>query len=599
MKRPSSLLGILFFLMLLVPSSHKSYGQNTPAEDDQQIRADVILKNGTIYTLDQEIPFGKSIAISKNKIVLVSEEEFVPKNLIGPKTRVIDLKGRFVMPGFVDAHTHFASFAAQKADINLMRVNNDAGLIKELKRVTPIVGAGQWITGGQWEGYKLWLAGWKNVDEVNKNRWKPNRFTVDKWTPKNPVFLNSYDEKLFLANTLALKEAGLESKTLKGMHLGSDGKPTGLIDAGSPAIEKIRKIIQPKSKERLLNELRIAFRLMASMGITEIHDMTGNEVMRRYVKLQGNGELTARVWMRPHLVDVQEVVKSGSKMNHHPITGQRDHYLRWGAFKAHYDGLMGSHGALLFTPYKDKPDFSGSYRCCTSTDRNLLKPDLNRFDEMLFYAAKNGFIANTHAIGPRGVSELLDAYERLSKKTGKPLERYRIIHAQTIRPQDFKRIKDLNLIVEVNPYMIEDDMRWIGNRLGEDRVRWAFPLGTFVKNKIPMTIGSDIPGAAGATFTNDPIFVLHTAVTRTRPDGTPKGGWFPKQKISMEKALEAYTKNAAYASFDEKVKGQLTKGKLADLVVLNKNPLTVDQNKILSVKVHLTMVDGKIVYEKK
>lgn len=560
--------------------------------------ADLVLQEGRIYTLDEQQPWATSVAVKGNQIVAIETDGRISNDWIGDGTNVIELNGRFVMPGFVDAHTHFASFAAQKADINLLRVNENKGLTQELKRVVARLAPGEWITGGQWGGSQQWKAGWENVEKLKENRWRPDRKTADAVTPENPILLSSYDRDLYLANTLALTAANLHQAPVDGMHVDENGVPTGLIDGDSPAIEKIREVIKPKSEQRLLGELKYALQLMAEMGITEIHDMTSAEVTKRYVKLQESGELTARVWMRPHLVDASAVIEGGARMGMHPTTGKRDRFLRYGAFKAHYDGLMGSHGALLFEPYDDKPETHGHYRCCTSTDRALLEPNLERFDMLMEYVAKNGFVINAHAIGPRGVSELLDAFERLEKSLGKPLQRHRVIHAQTIRPEDFVRFKKLNLIAEVNPYMIEDDMRWIGRRLGPKRVEWAFPVNTLLKNQIMLTIGSDIPGAAGATFTNDPKFVLHTAVTRTRPDGTPDGGWFPEQKISLAEALQAYTLNASYATFDEEVRGSIEVGKLADLVIIDKDPFELDVQNLISMNVELTIVDGKIVFER-
>lgn len=560
-------------------------------------QADIVLQEGRIYTLVLDLPWASSIAVKGNKIIRVEQQGRIGERWIGEKTRVIELDGRFVMPGFIDAHTHFASFAAQEADINLLRVNDDTGLVKELERVVERLDPGEWITGGKWEGYKQWQAGWKNVEELNKNRWRPSRLTADKVSPENPILLSSYDGELYLANTLALKEAGLLNSVVDGMHLDTQDIPTGLINGDSPALEKIRSVVKPKSEQRLLNELRHAFGIMRRMGITEIHDMTSADVVERYVKLRDADELTARVWMRPHLVDAEAVIKSGARMGMHPITGKRDRFLRYGAFKAHFDGLMGSHGALLFEPYSDKPSTTGHYRCCTSTDRSLLKPNMRRFDLLLNYAVSNGFSINAHAIGTRGVAELLDAYERLQQSTGKPLQRFRVIHAQTIRPEDFERFRNLNLIAEVNPYMIEDDMRWMERRLGPERVKMAFPINTLLQNQILLTIGSDIPGAAGATFTNDPRYVLHTAVTRTRPDGTPQGGWLPSEIIPLDAALKAYTFNACYATFDEDVRGSVEVGKLADLVVIDKDPFKLDIDKLISMNVEMTIVDGKIVYE--
>jgi predicted amidohydrolase YtcJ len=560
--------------------------------------ADIVLRNGAVYTMDEAMPWARTVVVRGNRIQAVLDDDSAVREQIGPDTLVIDLEGKFLLPGFVDAHTHFAGFAAQLYDIDLMQVSDDEALKTEVARMVALLDDGEWLTGGLWGGHKQWLMGWERVEEYRRDRWLPNRHTIDPISPDNPALLNSYDGELYLANTAALAAAGLDYEAVEGMETDEFGYPTGLIYRGSPAIIRIRRITRPKSEKRILDEVRAGFRKMAEIGITEIHDMTSEPQMRRYVQLEDAGELTARVWMRPHLLAAEQVLEDGIAMGNHPVTGQRDRYLRWGAFKAHFDGLMGSHGALLYEPYSDRQTTSGRYRQCTSSSPLLREPDMEKFDRLLQLVAEAGFVTNTHAIGTKGVADLLAAYGRLQETLGEPLDRYRVIHAQTIRPEDLSMFGLVNAIAEVNPYMIEDDMRWTIDRLGPDRERWAYPLKSLLEHGVMLTFGSDVPGAAGATFLNHPKFLIHSAVNRTRPDGTPEGGWIPEQKISVQEALKAYTVNAAYAAFDEDVRGTIAPGKLADLVVLDRNLLEIDPAEILQMTVELTMVDGKIVFQR-
>ena len=217
--------------------------------------ADIILRNGDIHTLEDDQPWARAVVITGNKIIAVLDDETKADKYVGPSTRIVDLNGKLAVPGFIDAHVHFAGFSAQQHDIMLMNVDDDEGLIKELKRVVPLVGDGEWITGGEWSGAILWEAAKGEIKKIKKvNRWEPDRSTIDEITKNNPCFLSSYDGELYLANTAALKAAGLENTKLDGMKF-HKGKASGLIYKGSPAIEKIRAVINPKSEERILNEI--------------------------------------------------------------------------------------------------------------------------------------------------------------------------------------------------------------------------------------------------------------------------------------------------------------------------------------------------------
>jgi predicted amidohydrolase YtcJ len=543
-------------------------------------------------------PWAKAMAVSGNRIIAVLDRSEDAERYVGPKTRVIDLKARFAVPGFIDGHTHFSAAGSLINGVNLLTIADDAGLRQEIARVVGIVGDGEWITGGLWGAYEEWTLGAPGAERKKKERWEPNRKSIDDLTPQNPCFLNSFDSKLFLANTAALKAAGLDNARLEGMKLDKRGMLTGLINAGSPALKKIGEAVKPKSEDRRLNENRAALKRLAESGIVEIHDITSPDQTERFVRLQQNGELTCRVWMRPDLSRGAELKAKGLKMGMHPVTKQSEYFLRYGALKGYIDGIMGTHGALFFEPYNDEPGNYGHYRTHTSDDPKLLVPNMKKMEDLIRIGVEAGFVTNVHAIGDKGVALMLDTYEKLMQETGKTLEGFRVIHAQVIRPQDLPRFQKLHVIAEVNPYHISDDMRWMEERIGHERCKGAYAFKSLLDNGALLSFGSDWPGTSAAEYHVHPKYLIHAAVNRTTLNGTPEEGWFPEQKISVEEALKAYTINNAIAAFDREVRGSLKAGKLADITVLDQNLLKISPKDILKTNVDLTIVDGKVVFER-
>jgi predicted amidohydrolase YtcJ len=560
--------------------------------------ADLVLSNGAIYTMEAERPWAEAVVITGNTITAVLDAGDAASAYVGPATRVVDLEGAFVVPGFIDGHIHFDSASRLITGINLLRVSDETGLRAEVDRVASSLAEGEWIVGGMWGAYEQWELGATGPGQESTSRWLPDRSMIDHVSGANPCLLSSFDRELYLANTLALQAAGLESPPSPGMDLGADGRPTGLIREGSPALELIRSQIEAKSHERLLTENRAALRELAASGIVEVHDIAKPEQTARLVELQKNGELSCRFWLRADLARGAELGQAGLTMGLHPETKQPDSWLRYGALKGYIDGIMGTHGALFFEPYDDQPDNYGHYRRHTSDDTDYATGNMEKMYRLLTVARENGFVANVHAIGTKGSSLMLDTYERLMDEVGHDLEGYRVIHAQVIRPEDFPRFEKLNVIAEVNPYHLSDDMRWMEERIGPERCKGAYAFRSLLDHGATLSFGSDWPGTSAAYYHVHPKYLIHAAVNRTTTNGEPEGGWYPEQKISVHEALEAYTINNAVAAFEGDIRGSIRAGKLADITVIDRNLLEIDPADILDMAIEMTIVDGRVVYER-
>jgi len=575
--------------LLGVASCGPEYNSDNPA--------DLILVNGDVYTMEEDHPWASAVVVTGNTITAILDIDSEADAYRGPDTEVIDLDGKFVVPGFIDGHVHFNGAGRLINDANLMAVSDNEGLVAEMERVVAIQEDGEWLTGGLWGAYEEWSLGAEAADEKSDSRWEPDRWVIDEVTAANPCLLNSFDSQLYLANTAALQAAGLEDAPLDGMKLNDEGVPTGLIYRGSEALSRIRGVQAPKSHERLLNENRAALKALREAGIVEIHDIARPDQTARFVELQENGELTARVWLRPDLSRGADLGDKGLTMGLHPTTNDPDPFLRYGALKGYIDGIMGTYGALFFEPYDDQPDNYGHYRRHTSNDSQMQVEDMEKMYTLIHAGIDAGFVPNVHAIGTKGVALMLDMYERL-RNEGVDLTGFRVIHNQVVRPQDFPRFQELGVIAEVNPYHISDDMRWMEERIGHERSKGAYAFASMLEFGTMLSFGSDWPGTSAAEYHMHPKYLIHAAVNRTTLNHTPEGGWFPEQKISVHEALKAYTINNAFAAFEDDTRGSLKAGKLADITVCDINLLEIDPADILNMNVEMTIVDGEIVFRR-
>jgi len=560
--------------------------------------ADLVLLNGSIYTVNPENPSAEALAVTGNMITAVCQSREEAQKYIGELTKVIDLEGRFVTPGIIDGHIHFNSAGALINDANLMTVSDEEGLRKEIGRVVKLLDEGEWITRGLWGAYEQWSLGDVGAAKSRKrSSWRPHRSMIDELTPNNPVFLCRFDSKEWLANTAALEAAGMAKIAMNGMLIGNDNRASGIILRPSPAFDKMTKAMKPKSRKRMLDENRAALKALREAGIVEVHDIEKPDQTDRFIELQENGELTCRVWLRPDLSRGAELGEQDFTMGLHPKTKQKDMWLRYGALKGYIDGIMGTHGALFYEPYNDQPGNYGHWRRHTSDDAEFKTRNMDKMYDLIQVGLKAGFVPNVHAIGTRGVAEMLDLYERL-KNEGVDLRGFRVIHAQVIRPQDFPRFKALNVIAEVNPYHISDDMRWMEERIGSERCKGAYAFKSLLDNGAMLSFGSDWPGTSAALYHMHPKYLIYAAVSRKTLVGTPADGWFPEQRISVAEAIKAYTINNAFAAFEDDIRGSLEAGKLADITVFDRNLLEIPEEEILKVEVDYTIIDGNVVFSR-
>jgi predicted amidohydrolase YtcJ len=560
--------------------------------------ADLVLTNAFVYTMDADVPTAAAVAITGTKITAVCQTAEEAGEYIGGATRVIDLEGAFVTPGIIDGHVHFNRSGELINDANLMTVSDEEGLRAEIARIVGILDDGEWITAGLWGAYEQWALGDAGEQGGGKNRkWRPHRDMIDELSPDNPSFLCRFDYREWLANTAALEEAGMADRIINGMVIDRTGRATGIIERPSPAYDMMKKAVKPKSHKRLLDENRAALKALREAGIVEVHDIEKPDQTERFLELQDGGELTCRVWLRPDLSRGAELKGGGFTMGLHPRSRQKDSWLRYGALKGYIDGIMGTHGALFFEPYDDQPGNYGHWRQHTSDDSSLKEGNMEKMYGLINVGLDAGFVPNVHAIGTRGVAEMLDLYERL-KNEGRDLTGFRVIHAQVIRPDDFPRFKALGVIAEVNPYHISDDMRWMEERIGYERCKGAYAFKSLLDSGTMLSFGSDWPGTSAAEYHMHPKYLIYAAVSRQTLNGMPEEGWFPEERISVEECLKAYTINNAYAAFEDGIRGSLVAGKLADITVFDRNLLEIPAAEILETEVLFTIIDGRVIFER-
>ncbi len=534
-----------------------------------QQSADIIFINGKIWTVDKSKPEAEAVAVFDGKIIAVGSSNEI-KKFAAASTKVIDLKKKRMLPGFIDNHTHFMSggFQLQSVDLRTAKDENEFALIiKKRADERPT----KWITGGDWD-HDLW-----------KNGNLPTKEMIDTYTPNTPVFVNRYDGHMALANSFVLKLAGITKDTPDpvGGTIVRDpktGEPTGLLK--DEAMSPIYKFIPSPSDDDMLNAARLGLAEARKFGLTSIQDMAhyeGSRDITTYRELQRRGELTARMYCRAFISNWKSLRDASVQ------AGFGDGMITLGSLKGFADGSLGSSTALFSEKFLNEDTYGLGNDALLDGRLELWSQKADSVKLQLCI----------HAIGDSANGLILDMYERIAAKNPKWDRRFRIEHAQHIHPGDFKRFAQLGVIASVQPYHAIDDGRWAIKRIGDERCKTTYAFRTFLDSGVKMCFGSDWTVAP-----INPLLGIYAAVTRRTIDGANPNGWYPEQKISVKEAIECYTINNAYAAFEEKEKGSITVGKFADFVVLSDDILSIDPVKIETTSVEMTVLGGKIIFKK-
>ncbi len=575
--------------------------------------ADLILTNGRIYTVETENAWAEAIAIGGEKILAVGSNEEVAATA-DSGTRIIDLQGAFVSPGFNDGHVHMDSTGMLITGVNLLDVHEPVAFAERIKGATERLPEGSWIIRGSWGAYEQWGQGSAGEDDslanVASGPFTPDRQLIDAFTDRHPVLVSRFNRSMYLANSLALELAGIDENTPDpvGGEIARDenGRVTGILRG--TAVDLVQNVIPPMPFEQRLVGVRAVLKEAREGGVTTIQDLTNAEQMRAYQTLQENGELTARIMARPNIFQGGHIAALG-------ITrGYGDDWLKIIGYKGWVDGIMGNSSAMFFKPYDHDPINRGALRppmlpeaeegaaFSMSEGDHYSKWGPGNMEQLIDAWADTGVPAHIHAIGDLGNRILLDIFERVLTRRDMvdSDHRWRVIHAQVLREEDFPRFGELNLVAEVNPYHVSDDMRWMEERIGAKRSEGAYAFRKLKDAGAVLVFGSDSPGTNAARYYLSPVYGLYAAVSRQTLGGEPAAGWYPDQRLSIEEAIDAYTRAPAWASFEEDIKGTLAPGKLADIAVFDTNLVEAgreDPARLLEAKVLYTIVGGRIVHQ--
>ncbi len=528
----------------------------------------LIFTNAKIWIGNPEQKEAAAVAISGNRIVAVGTTSEILK-LKQSGSTVIDLHGRRVLPGFNDAHVHFYDGGAALAGPQLRYSKSAAEFRNTLAEFAQHVPRGQWITGGEWD-HENWSPAQLPTHEL-----------IDGVTQDWPVFIERLDGHMSLANSVALKLAGVDKNTkdVPGGVIVRDahGNPTGILKDG--AQDLVYKVMPPPNQDQIVAAIRAAQTYANAQGVTSVQDMSASpDVLRAYETMLHNGQLRVRISGHQPLMSWRNLAQVGV------IADFGNEYLHIGGVKGFADGSLGSTTALFFQPYLDAPKTSG-IASAELADPAQMWMNLENADAA-------GLQIAIHAIGDRANATILDMYERLEREHGPRDRRLRIEHAQHLRESDIPRFSRMHVIASMQPYHAIDDGRWAEKRIGPERAKTSYACRSLLDSGATLAFGSDWPVAPMT-----PLMGIYAAVTRRTLDGKHPEGWVPEQKISVEEAVRAYTVGSAYASFDDKIKGTIEPGKLADMVVLSDDIFAIDPVKIANTKVYMAIFDGRFIVQ--
>ncbi len=526
--------------------------------------ASLIVRDARVWTGDDARPWAEAVAVSGERILAVGENEEIEAYVTGETTE-IEGAGRLVTPGFIDTHVHFISGGFNLSSVLLRDAPTPQAFINRIAEFARDLEPGVWILGGDWDHEQ-----WGGV--------LPRRDWIDSVTTDNPVWVNRLDGHMALANTAALIAAGVtrDTEEVDGgtIERYDDGEPAGILKDN--AMYLVDRVIPDPPDELKDRALDAAMDYVAGQGVTSVHDMGSWSNVEVFERARNEGRMKTRIYAAIPLWDWQKLEARIDS------TGRGDEWVRLGGLKGFVDGSLGSHTAAFMEPFTDAPDDTG---LLISTEEDLYAWTSG--------ADKAGLHVMVHAIGDRAIRMQLDIFERVAAEHGPRDRRFRIEHAQHIDPADIARFAALGIIPSMQPYHAIDDGRWAEKVIGPERIKTTYAFRSLLDNGARLALGSDW-SVAPAT----PIEGIYAAVTRRTLDDRNPDGWVPEQKITVEEALRGYTIDAAYASYEEDLKGSLEPGKLADFVILDRDLTTMAPEEIRDAKVDLTVVGGKVAYER-
>ncbi|MDH3748825.1 MAG: amidohydrolase [Gammaproteobacteria bacterium] len=532
-------------------------------ETSTQESATLVITDARVWTGDSALPWAEAVAVNEERIVAVGNSDDVAA-FIGPDTKIISAMGSMLVPGFIDTHVHFVDGGSSLASVQLRHAATRDEFTQRIADFTATLEPGEWILNGNW-------------DHENWGGELPHRDWIDAVTPDNPVWINRLDGHMALANSIALKAAGVDADTpdVSGGEVirNADGQPTGVLKDN--AMWLVNEAVPASSDALVDRQVRAAMQHVAGNGVTTVHDMADWKSLSAYRRLHSNDELITRIYSIVPLSDWQRL---RDEVDEH---GLGDAWLKIGGLKGFMDGSLGSHTAAFFEPFTDAPD-----------DLGMFINELDDMREWISGADAAGLHVVVHAIGDSAISHLLDIYLNVADAHGERDRRFRIEHAQHIRPFDIERFAAQNVIASMQPYHAIDDGRWAEKVIGPERSKTTYAFHSLIDSGARVAFGSDWY-VAPAT----PIDGIYAAATRRTLDGANPDGWVPEQKISVEQALRAYTVNAAYASFEENIKGSIRAGMLADMVLLDRDLTAIPPESIRDTQVLATIVGGRVVHD--
>jgi len=554
--------------LFVFPFSHVSFGRNA------EVAADLVIRNAKVVTIDKDNPRARAIAFKGERIVAVTSDEEVEQYIKAGASSVIDAHGRLVVPGFNDAHIHFGSIDPDYIDL---RYTTDPNVITtKVKEAVAKARPGELIRGGRWE-HEMFI----------DRRW-PTKELIDSVAPNNPVALTRADGHSVLVNSYIIRNSGITKDTPDpfGGEIQRDsttGEPTGIFKETAKGLlkygEKPVRRTSAEEQQRRTRGWQAAFDLAARNGVTSIQLAQSGD-FEVYQEFKDEGKLTLRIYAGGALTsDGRRIQRYAELRRKYPANGN---WIRFGYIKGFIDGTLGSGTALFYEPYIDAPEKTG-----------LPQMPYDKFEKMIVDLDKAGFQIGIHAIGDKANTWVLDAYQQAQRANGMRDSRHRIEHAQVLADGDIPRFAELGVIASMQPTHCITDKRFAEKRIGRERCRGAYAWQRLLDADAKIAFGTDYP-----VEPISPQEGLYASVTRKDRAGEPGDGWFADQRLSMEKAIELYTLGSAYAEFMEDRKGMIKPGYLGDVVIFDRDLMTIPHSQIMSAKVDYAIVGGKVVYKR-